>query len=81
MSKKKEELARIRDLPDAELMGALDRSRDELFRMRLGNYTNQLENPLALRAKRREVARIMSVMHEHPGFDIESVEARLRRNP
>ena len=63
MSKKKEELGRIRDLPDNELQDALTRSRDELFRMRLGNYTNQLENPLALRAKRREVARIMSVMH------------------
>jgi large subunit ribosomal protein L29 len=62
MSKKKEELARLRDLPDNELQDALERSTDELFRLRLGNYTNQLENPLALRAKRREVARIKTLM-------------------
>jgi large subunit ribosomal protein L29 len=63
MSKKSEATARIRDLPDNELVEALDRARDELFRMKLGNYTNQLENPLVVRAKRREVARIMTVMH------------------
>ncbi len=63
MSKKKEAIARIRDLPNDELGEALERARDELFRMHLGNYTNQLENPLVLRAKRREVARIMTVMH------------------
>lgn len=64
MSKKSEATARIKDLPDNELAGALERARDELFRMRLGNYTNQLENPLAVRFKRREVARIMTVMQE-----------------
>lgn len=63
MSKKSEAAARVRDLPDNELAEALDRARDELFRMKLGNYTNQLENPLVVRAKRREVARIMTVMH------------------
>ena len=63
MSKISEATARLRDLPDNELTDALGRARDEYFRMRLGNYTNQLENPLVLRAKRREVARIMTVMH------------------
>ena len=63
MSKKSEAITRLRDLPDDELKDALGRARDEYFRMRLGNYTNQLENPLVLRAKRREVARIMTVMH------------------
>ncbi len=63
MSKKSEAIAALRDLPDDELNEALGRARDEYFRMRLGNYTNQLENPLVLRAKRREVARIMTVMH------------------
>lgn len=62
MSKLKEAAAKLRDLPDDELVEALGNARDEQFRMRLQNYTNQLENPLALRAKRREVARIMTVM-------------------
>ncbi len=63
MSKKTEATARLRDLPDNELNDALDRARDELFRMKLGNYTNQLENPLVVRAKRREVARIITMLH------------------
>lgn len=62
MSKAKESLERIRDLPENELRDALGRARDELFRLRLGNYTNQIENPLTLRSKRREIAQIMTVM-------------------
>ena len=62
MSKTTESLGRIRDLPASELTDALARARDELFRLRLGNYTNQVENPLAIRAKRREVARIQTVV-------------------
>lgn len=61
MSRVREELERIRDLPDHELAQALDRARDELFRLQLGLYTNQVENTMSLRAKRREVARILTV--------------------
>ena len=61
MSKKKEALDRIRDLPDDELAQAHDRAREELFRLNLGNYTNQVENTSSLRAKRRELARILTV--------------------
>ena len=62
MSKTKEQLERIRDLPDNELATALDRARDELFRLRLGHYTNQVEDTLSISAKRREVARIRTVI-------------------
>ncbi len=62
MSKVKETLERIRDLPTGELGQALDRARDELFRLRLGLHTNQVENPLLMRSKRREIARIITVM-------------------
>jgi large subunit ribosomal protein L29 len=61
MSKVRESLERIRDLPDDELGQALDRARDELFRLKLGLYTNQVENTMTLRAKRREVARILTI--------------------
>ena len=61
MSKNSEALERIRDLPDHELSQALDRARDELFRLRLGLYTNQVENTMTLRAKRREVAQILTI--------------------
>jgi large subunit ribosomal protein L29 len=62
MSQIKEALERIRDLPDEELAQALDRARDELFRLQLGLYTNQVENTMSVRAKRREVARILTVI-------------------
>lgn len=61
MSKSKEALERLRDLPDHELAQALDRARDELFRMQLGLYTNQVENTASVQAKRREVARILTI--------------------
>lgn len=62
MSKRVEELEGIRDLPDDELFQRLDRVRDELFRLKLGNYTNQVENTMSLRAKRRELSRILTVV-------------------
>ena len=62
MSKRKEELERIRDLPADELTQALARAQDELFRLQLGHYTNQVENTMSVRAKRREVARIQTVI-------------------
>ena len=61
MSKRKEALARIRDLPDDELGHAHDRAREELFRLKLGNYTNQVENTVSVRHKRRELARIITI--------------------
>jgi large subunit ribosomal protein L29 len=62
MSKARVELEKIRDLPDDELVQALDRARDELFRLQLGNYTNQVENTMSVRGKRRELARILTVI-------------------
>jgi large subunit ribosomal protein L29 len=62
VSKTQEALNRIRDLPDQELTESLVRAREELFRLKLGNYTNQVENALQLRFKRREVARILTIM-------------------
>jgi large subunit ribosomal protein L29 len=62
MSKRKEALEQIRDLPDDELTQALARARDELFRLKLGMYTNQVENTASVRAKKREVARILTVI-------------------
>ena len=61
MSKRKEALARIRDLPDDELGQAHGRAREELFRLKLGNYTNQVENTVSVRMKRRELARILTI--------------------
>ena len=54
----------IREKTDAEL-GELDQSlRDELFRLRMQLYTGQLDRPNHLRAIRKDVARVQTVMRE-----------------
>lgn len=79
MSKRVEELEGIRDLPDDELAQRLDRVRDELFRLKLGNYTNQVENTMSVRAKRRELARIMTVTRARQmGLEIQAEAGKAR---
>jgi large subunit ribosomal protein L29 len=55
-------MVEIRDRNDEELAAALDRARDELFRLKLNRFTNQIENVMQIRQKRREVARILTVI-------------------
>jgi len=62
MSKVSTLLEQLRDQPDAELRQALARSRDELFRLHLGQHTNQVTSTAALVAKRREIARILTIL-------------------
>jgi large subunit ribosomal protein L29 len=79
MSKRAEELEGIRDLPDDELDQRLDRVRDELFRLKLGNYTNQVENTMSVRAKRRELARILTVTRARQrGLEIQTEAGKAR---
>ena len=80
MSKSREALERLRDLPDDELTQALDRARDELFRLKLANYTNQVENPISVRDKRREVARIETLMRARQlGHEQQSQAGKARK--
>jgi large subunit ribosomal protein L29 len=62
MSKASTSLQGLRDQPDAELRQALAQSRDELFRLNLGQHTNQVTSTAALQTKRREIARILTVL-------------------
>ena len=62
MSKSADTLTHLRDLPDGELRQALDRTRDELFRLQLARHTNQVPSMAELRTKRREVARILTIL-------------------
>jgi large subunit ribosomal protein L29 len=55
-------MVEIRDRSDEELTASLDRARDELFRLKLNRFTNQLENSMQIRGKRREIARIMTIL-------------------
>jgi len=58
MATKGLKIAEVRDRSDEELLASRDRARDELFRLKLGRFTNQLTNVMQIRQKRREIARI-----------------------
>jgi large subunit ribosomal protein L29 len=62
MAEKGKKMVEIRDRSNEELSGSLSRAKDELFRLKLGRFTNQLENVMQIRNKRREIARIMTVI-------------------
>src|SRR5688572_11138088 len=55
-------LDEIRDRADDEIRGLVLRGREELFRLRLGRFTNQLENTMQIRNKRRELARMLTIL-------------------
>jgi large subunit ribosomal protein L29 len=55
-------LEHMRDLPNEELVAALARNRDELFRLHLGQHTNQVTSSAGLLTKRRDIARIMTIL-------------------
>jgi len=63
MSKTSTNLAAFRDQPEDELRQALADKRDELFRLKLGQHTNQVTSSALLRTKRREIAQILTILN------------------
>ena len=55
---------KLTDNTTAELQQQLDDAKKELFTMRLQRVSGQLENPLRIRAVRRSIARIKTVMNQ-----------------
>jgi len=55
-------MTQFRDQPDEELRQALAQTRDDLFRLQLGQYTNQVTSTAMLTTKRRDIARILTVL-------------------
>ena len=62
MSKSTANLENYRDKTVEELQAALADTRDELFRLHLGQYTNQVTSTAALTTKRRDIARILTIL-------------------
>ena len=54
----------LRDLSDEELTARLDETKQELFTLRFQRESGQLEDMSRIRKTRREVARIITVIHE-----------------
>ena len=62
MSKSSKNLQLLRDLPEDELRAKLNETKDELFRLQLGQYTNQVTSTAALTSKRRDIARMQTIL-------------------
>jgi len=66
-------LEQLRDRPDTELREALVQYRDELFRLELGKHTNQVTSSAELTNKRRDIARILTVLRGRElGFEVQA---------
>jgi len=63
MSKSAQTLEAFRDQADDELREQLARTRDELFRLHLGQHTNQVTSTALLTTKRREIAQILTILN------------------
>ena len=64
MTKVKEHLGDLRDLEEDELATKLREAKEELFNLRFQSATGQLESHGRLKAVRKDIARIYTVMRE-----------------
>jgi len=75
VSKTADALDKLRDLPADELRVALARIRDELFRLQLGKHTNQVTSTAEMTTKRREIAKILTILRARD-LDLEKQGSR-----
>jgi large subunit ribosomal protein L29 len=54
----------FRQMAERELQDRLRQTREELFRLRFQHATKQLGNPMRMKAVRRDVARILTILRE-----------------
>lgn len=54
----------LKDMTGAELQEQLDDAKKELFNLQLQQVSGQLENPLQIRAVRRSIARVKTIMNQ-----------------
>ena len=62
---KSTEIAKIRELNEAELQTRLKDLKTELFNLRFQHAINQLDNPMRLKAVKREIAIVKTIMREN----------------
>jgi len=58
------EAGAIRQMTDDEIEEEIERAHDELARLRYRAAFEELENPLLLRTRRRDLARLKTIKHE-----------------
>ncbi len=64
MAKNKVSATKLHEQTPEELRLRLDEAKKEMFTLRVRQTTKELENPHAITAKRREIARILTVLHQ-----------------
>ena len=62
---KASEIAKIRDMNVAELQKRLKELKEELFNLRFQHAINQLDNPMRLKAVKKEIAIVKTIMREN----------------
>jgi large subunit ribosomal protein L29 len=56
---------KIRDLNEAEILAKINELTEEIFNLRFRNSMRQLQNPVSIREKRRDIARLRTILTEH----------------
>jgi len=56
---------RLRELTADEVRQKIREYNEELFNLRFRNTVKQLDNPLKIREVRRDLARMITLLHEH----------------
>jgi len=62
MSEKQYRPAELRERSDEELHSLVRSLEEDLFRLRVQRYTNQLENTMKIRHTRRTLARVKTIL-------------------
>ena len=62
---KSTEIAKIRELNEAEFQTRLKDLKTELFNLRFQHAINQLDNPMRLKAVKKEIAIVKTIMREN----------------
>ena len=61
---KSNELNKIREMSDVELTKKIGDLKEELFHLRFQHAINQLDNPMRLKAVRKEIAVVKTIIRE-----------------
>ena len=59
-----EKMKEIRELSNADLTKKIDELKEELFNLRFQLAINQLENPTRIKAVKKDIARISTILRE-----------------
>jgi len=58
-------IAEIRSLSQSELTAKLSELKEELFHLRFQHAINQLDNPMRIKAVKKDIAKISTVIKEN----------------